>query len=109
MSTQRKAKIHRTKEEKMKIISEARKAGVTKTCVKYGIFPASYYSWVKKLGAMGEEGLSHGMTKEHLKEIKRLQKENDRLRNLLVQQQLESSMKDELIKKKYQYLKPKKS
>ncbi len=109
MSTQRKAKVHRTKDEKIKIISEARKEGVTKTCEKYGIFPATYYAWAKKLETMGVEGLSHGMTKEHLKEIKRLQNENDRLRNLLVQQQLESSMKDELIKKKYQYLKPKRS
>lgn len=101
MSTQRKSKIRRTKEEKLKIISEVKRDGVTAVCEKYGIFPSTYYTWAKKLNSMGIEGLQHGMTKEHLKEIKRLQKENDRLRNLLVQQQLESSLKDELLKKKY--------
>jgi putative transposase len=107
MSTQRKSKVRRTKEEKLKIISEAKREGVTKACEKYGIFPSTYYTWVKKLDSMGEAGLQHGMTKEHLKEIKRLQKENDRLRKLVVEQQLESSMKDELLKKKYQDRRPK--
>jgi putative transposase len=104
--SQRKPKVHRTKEEKLKIISEARKEGITQICEKYGIFPSTYYTWVKKLESMGLDGLQHGMTKEHLKEIRRLQKENDRLRNLVVQHQLESSMKDELLKKKYQHRKP---
>lgn len=48
---------------------------------------------------MGEKGLQHGMNKAHLKEIRRLQKENDRLRKLVAEQQLESMIKDELLKK----------
>ena len=76
---------------------------------RYGIYPASYYQWVAKLKEMGESGLQHGMTKEHLKEIRRLQKENDALRNLVADQQLESRMKDELLKKKYALPKGKRS
>jgi putative transposase len=109
MSEERKAKVHRTKEEKLRIIDEAKKNGVTATCTKYGIYPASYYQWVEKFKEMGEKGLEHGMTKEHLKEIRRLQKENDELRKLVADQQLESRMKDELIKKKYAHQSVKRS
>lgn len=101
MSEEKKVRLHRTKEEKLRIIEEAKKHGVTATCKKHGIYPASYYQWLEKVSEMGEKGLDHGMTKEHLKEIKRLQKENDQLRKLVAEQQLESMMKDELLKKKY--------
>jgi putative transposase len=100
MSEGKKAKVHRTKEEKLRIIEEAQKQGVTVTCAKYGIDPGSYYQWVEKYREMGEKGLQHGMNKDHLKEIRRLQKENDRLRKLVAEQQLESMLKDELLKKK---------
>jgi putative transposase len=101
MSEEKKTKVHRSKEEKLRIIEEAKRNGVSVTCKKYGIYPTSYYQWVEKLQEMGEKGLQHGMTKEHLKEIRRLQKENDQLRKLIADQQLESMMKDELLKKKY--------
>lgn len=101
MSEGKQTKVHRTKEEKLRIIAEANKHGVTATCAKYGVYPASYYQWVEKLKDLGEKGLEHGMTKAHLKEIRRLQKENDELRKLVADQQLESRMKDELLKKKY--------
>lgn len=109
MSESKKGKVHRTKEEKIRIIQEAQKHGITATCAKYGIYPASYYQWAEKYREMGEKGLQHGMTKEHLKEIRRLQKENDELRKLVADQQLESRMKDELLKKKYAHLKGKRS
>jgi len=41
------------------------------------------------------------MTKEHLKEIKRLQEDNQRLKDMLIAGQLESQRKDELLKKMY--------
>ena len=101
MSEARKTKVHRSKAEKLRIIDEAKSQGVTATCAKYGIYPATYYRWIEKIKQMGADGLRHGMTKEHLAEIRRLQSENDRLRKLVAQQQLESMMKDELLKKKY--------
>ena len=109
MSEGKRNKVHRTKEEKLLIIEEAKRHGITATCTKYGIYPTSYYQWVEKLQEMGEKGLQHGMTKEHLKEIRRLQKENDELRKLVADQQLESRIKDELLKKKYALPKRKRS
>lgn len=68
---------------------------------KHGLYPTTYYSWKKKFETMGEAGFRHGMTPEHLKEIKRLEKENEQLKLLLAEKELEGRLKDELLKKKY--------
>ena len=88
-------------EEKLKIIQEVKEQGVKTTLDKYGVYPATYYEWKRKLEAMGEKGLEWGMTPEHLKEIRRLEKENQQLKQIVADQQLESTLKDELLKKKY--------
>jgi putative transposase len=90
-----------TTEEKIRIIKEASENGVTATCEKYGLYAASYYSWKKKLDQMGEEGLQHGMTPEHLKRIRQLEKENQLLKQLLAEKELEGKLKSELLKKQY--------
>jgi len=91
----------KTTEEKLAILKEAQERGITVTCEKYGIYPATYYNWKAKFHEMGSDGLSHGMTADHLKEIRRLRKENQQLKELLIKKDLESQLKDELIKKKY--------
>lgn len=90
-----------TTEEKIRILKEAAENGVTVTCEKYGLYPASYYSWKQKMDQMGVEGLQYGMTPEHLKRIRQLEKENQLLKQLLAEKDLEGRLKDELIKKKY--------
>lgn len=90
-----------TIEEKLRIIAEAKEKGVTATIEKYGIYAASYYSWKKKLNLMGEEGLQHGMTPEHQKRIRQLEKENALLKQLLAEKELEGKLKSELLKKRY--------
>lgn len=90
-----------TKEEKLEILKEATAHGVTTTLEKFGIYPATYYSWRKKYDTMGEEGLRHGMTLPQLKEIRRLGKENKTLKELLAEKDLEIRLKDDALKKKY--------
>lgn len=90
-----------SKEEKLKILHEAAEQGVKATLDKYGIYPATYYDWKRKVESMGESGLDRGMTPAHLKEIRRLEKENERLKRLVADQQLANQMKDELLKKRY--------
>ena len=89
-----------SKEEKLSILKEAQENGVNATLLKHGIYPVTYYSWKKKYEEMGEAGFRHGMTPEHLKEIKRLEKENALLKKLLAEKELEGHLKDELLKKK---------
>ena len=53
-----------SKEEKLRIVQEAAAQGVKATLDKYGIYPATYYDWKRKVEAMGEKGLEWGMTPE---------------------------------------------
>lgn len=85
----------------MQILKEARESGVNKTLDKYGIYPTTYYSWKKKYEEMGEDGFKHGMTKKHRREIKRLEKENDTLKKLLAEKELETRLQMDLLKKKH--------
>ena len=98
-----------SKEEKLRIIKEASENGVTITLEKHGIYPATYYSWKQKFEQMGEEGFQHGMTPEHLKRIRELEKENQILKQLLAEKELEGRLKSELLKKKYALEKKKRS
>lgn len=90
-----------TKEEKLQILQEAKTNGVKNTIEKHGLYPVTYYSWKKKYESMGEAGFRHGMTPDHIKEIKRLEKENEVLKKLLAEKELEGHLKTELLKKKY--------
>jgi len=96
-----------TKEEKLQILEESKINGVKATLEKHSLYPATFYSWRKKLQSMGEEGLSHGMTSGQLKEIRRLEKENDLLKKIIAEKELESKLKDELLKKKYPLMRKK--
>lgn len=90
-----------SKSEKLSILREASENGVKSTLEKHGIYPATYYSWRNKFQQMGESGLDHGMTKEHLKRIRELERENAKLKEIVAEKELEGRMKDELLKKKW--------
>jgi len=48
---------------------------------------------------MGVQGFVHGMTKKRLARIYELEQENELLKQLLVEKELESRLKDELLKR----------
>jgi len=93
--------------QKVKILKEASTNGVRETLEKYGVYPATFYTWKKKFEQMGKEGFAHGMTKERLEKIKELEQEVECLKQLLAEKELESKLKDELLKKKYPKVKKK--
>lgn len=93
-----------SKTEKLAILKEAKENGVSLTLEKYAIYPGTYYYWKRKFEDAGEAGLEHGVTKKKLKDIRRLEKENQTLKTLLAEKELEARLKDELLKKKYPYL-----
>lgn len=90
-----------TNAEKISIVKEGAKKGVKATLEKYGLYPATYYYWKKKYDTMGDAGMDHGMTKERLQEIQRLQKENAMLKQIIADKELEVRLQQDLIKKKY--------
>lgn len=97
-----------TKAEKLKIIKEAQSKGVKVTLDKYDLYPATYYYWKRKLTVYGEVGLDHKRSKDLGKALSKLEKENEQLKILLAEKELEAKLKDELLKKKYPELRNKK-
>jgi len=96
-----------TKKEKMSILEEAKKNGVKKTLSKYSLYPGTYYYWKKKYLVYGESGLEHKRMKDADALIKKLEKENESLKILLAEKELEGKLKDDLLKKKYPELRRK--
>jgi putative transposase len=88
-----------TTEEKLRILKEASEQGVTAILEKYAIYPATYYTWKKKLVIQGEKDFGKNVDKERLKEIKRLEAENLKLKLLVAEKELENRMLSELRKK----------
>lgn len=96
-----------TREEKLRILKEAKLKGVKATLEKYDLYPATFYYWKKKLLVYGEEGLQHASVKNTDSRMKALEKENEQLKILLAERELESKLKDEMLKKRYPELKRK--
>lgn len=90
----------RTKEEKERMILAIKKIGVTAGCRQYGIDPRQYYNWLEKYNANGIEGLEDRRGKSTEKLLKKVEKENKLLKELLAERDLEIKLKDELLKKK---------
>jgi putative transposase len=90
------------KAEKLKILEEAKKVGVQITLRKYGVYPATYYSWRKKYEIEGEAGISdRASRRKDYKYIRQLEDEISLLKQLLAERDLEIALQDELLKKKY--------
>lgn len=98
-----------TQAEKLKILKEAGEHGVKMTLEKHGIYPVTFYSWRKKFQEMGEEGLRRGATPAQIKRIRELEKENQKLKEIVAEKELEGRLKDELLKKKWALEKKKRS
>ena len=67
---------------------------VARTCRKVGISDATYYTWRKRYGGMG---------KHQLRELKDLEKENQRLKKIVADLELDKL----ILKETLDYLKPK--
>lgn len=86
-------------EEVLKILREievhlAGGADVATACRTAGISDATYYTWRKKFG---------GVSRSHLTELKSLQKENERLKKIVADLELDKL----ILKESVDFLKPK--
>jgi putative transposase len=86
--------------EKERILLDIQRLGVVVGCRKYALSKAVYYKWLQRYNALGLDGLEDRRGKNMDGHIKRLEKENRMLKELLAEKELESKMKDELLKKK---------
>ncbi|GIV32186.1 MAG: hypothetical protein KatS3mg030_488 [Saprospiraceae bacterium] len=67
---------------------------------KYGNYPATYYSWKKKLLIDGEEGLLDNEKRRlYKKRIEDLEDQVSLYKQLLAEKEFELALQDELLKK----------
>jgi len=92
--------IKRTPEEKEKMLMDIQQLGVVIGCRKHSLSHGQYYAWLDRYNALGIEGLEDRRGKNLDGQVKRLEKENSMLKELLAEKELEMKMKDELLKKK---------
>ena len=86
-------------EEKLAIINEIRERGqVLDTCRKYSVDPAMFYRWKEAFDTFGMEGL-RTRTSSIDPGIRKLKKENERLRKIVADKELEVAMLQEAFKK----------
>ena len=87
-------------EEKLAIIKEVKENGkVVETCRKYSVDLSMYYKCKESYDTFGLDGL-----KPHYRRmepgIRKIMKENEKLKKLLAEKELENALLSEYIKKK---------
>jgi putative transposase len=87
-----------TPEDRLAILQEAQREGVTVTCRKYNLAPSLYAKWKNKYFSKGVEGLKPAY-KRIDPELRALEEENERLKRIIARQALEIEFKSELLKK----------
>lgn len=90
----------RTAEEKEKLLVDINRLGIVVGLRKHNLSKTLYYHWLERYNAHGLEGLEDQRRKGNEALLRKLEKENKMLKLLLSEKELESKMKDELLKKK---------
>ena len=86
-------------EEKLALINEIREKGqIVETCRKYGVDPSMFYRWKEVFDIYGVDGL-RSRTRNSDPSIRKLTRENERLKKMLAEKELEVSMLQEAYKK----------
>lgn len=92
-------RVRRSPEEKLAILKEAETDGLVATARKYGIYPSTIRDWIRRYEKEGFEGLIPKTRRAKDPEIEKLKRENELLKKLLAEKELELKVKDALLKK----------
>ena len=86
-------------EEKLALIKEIENGGhVIETCRKYSVDPTMFYRWKEAYNAFGMDGL-RSRSAQIQPGIRKLKKENERLKRIIAEKELEVAMLQEAYKK----------
>ena len=86
-------------EQKQRILEESKTLGLVETARKHGLSYQTLKNWQDSYAVSGAEGLKPGGSSQLSPEIKRLLLENQRLKELVADKELELKIKNELLKK----------
>ena len=94
-----KNKKRKTTQEKLAIIAEAKEKGWVETARKHGISYPTLQDWNQRLEVGGASALSGSLTVS-IAAYKKLMLENQRLKEIVADKELEIKINAELLKKK---------
>ena len=87
-------------EEKLALINEIKEKGqVVETCRRYAVDPSLFYRWKEIFDTYGVEGL-RSRSRNSDPSLRKLKKENERLKKMLAEKELEVSLLQEAYKKR---------
>lgn len=87
-----------TPEEKLQILREADANGLEVTLRSHNLARSLFYRWKNAFNRQGIDGLQTKYRKVD-PDVRKLEKENERLRKVISRMALEMEIKDELLKK----------
>lgn len=90
---------HWKAEEKLALINEVKEKGqVVETCRRYGADPTMFYRWKEAFQTFGMEGL-RSRSQSIEPGLRKLKKENERLKKIIAEKELEVSLLQDAYKK----------
>ena len=90
--------VKKTLNEKVKLIEESKILGILETARKHHLHYQTLKNWVDAFAIEGKDGLERKTVKTD-PELKRLYLENEQLKLILAEKELELRIKNELLKK----------
>lgn len=87
--------------QKLEILNYSKDKGVAQAAREFEVSPGSIYKWQENYSLYGESGLSRKKKGMQLNEVefKRLKRENEQLKLLLAEKELENRIQREMLKK----------
>ena len=88
-----------SEQEKLTIVKFYQEKGLSATSREFEVSSPTILNWFRSYTSSGEQGLSKGHKTDKDKEIKRLIKENQALKEIVAERELALRIKDALLKK----------
>jgi transposase-like protein len=86
-------------QEKLEVLVNSQKEGVTRTSRQYGISTTMIYNWQKKYEEEGESGLISQKAQKDDMEKNRLLRENRELKAIVAEKEMQLRIQEVLLKK----------
>jgi len=90
--------VKRTLIEKVQLVEESKSLGVLETARKHSLHYQTLKNWVDAFALYGKDGLERKVVKAD-PELKRLYLENEQLKLILAEKELELRIKNDMLKK----------
>ncbi len=87
-----------TPEDRLSLLQEAEREGISETCRKHNLSPAMIHLWRKKYLAKGAEGLKPTYRRVD-PQVRALEEDIERLKRIVARQAMELEVKTEMLKK----------